>query len=79
MLLACNNIIQLITIAPLFEAAALPSAAHVLFWGALWHLTADVLLPVSVCSAMERRERRHFLRDVAAERIRIRLTVSLQD
>ena len=65
LLLACMSIIQVGTIAPMYEAAGIASMACVMFWGALWNLTAGILLPALATSLMERRERRQFLEEEA--------------
>ena len=48
-----------------YEAAGVASASSVMFWGALWHLTAGVCLPALVARYMESVERRHFLKELA--------------
>ena len=62
---AFSNIIQVRAIAPRYEATGVASVACVIFWGALWHLTAGTLLPALTTSLMERRERRQFLKEAA--------------
>lgn len=48
-----------------FEALGVASAAQVMCWGSLWHLTGGILLPALVASHMESCERRHFLEELA--------------
>ena len=66
LLVACCRIIQVRAMATTYEAAGVASVACVMFWGALWHLTAGIIMPALAASFMERRERRQFLQEEEA-------------
>ena len=65
LLLALFNILPVKRMAATYEAAGVASAAGVMFWGALWHFTAGILLPALATGYVERCERRQFLKEEA--------------